>query len=410
MIGDFCAHVAASWWILDKTGSAAEVASVIAPAMLVRTLFLPLIGPLGDKFIRKWIIVYADIWRGALAAIIAVMALTDYFNLSIVIAVYVLMALGNAAFASVSRSIVPQLVEPDRLPKAMQQSQAIEAMGRVAGGVVGGIVVSAMGVGGAFVVNTLSYAVSAVSAGLIKANTKPKRDQDATPQASGYFREWFTDLKNGFHVITKIPILFWMAVVSMILNFVFSPIEIILPVMVKEVRGLPPWFLGTLFSSLGAGAIVGALTVGMILKRIPMDICSVGGIIMIGLGVAFMPWVPNIALPLVMMFIMGAGMSFANIPMETKEAMSLPDHFRSRVTSLSGFMSSIAAPLGVSFGGYLIANIGLDVSLLGIGLTVAVLAPLMFAIPKYIKFMRADDPSTRSFFTDHYPNAFSERT
>ena len=44
----------------------------------------------------------------------------------------------------------------------------------------------------------------------------------------------------------------------MIFNFVLAPIQIILPVLVKEGIGLPPWYLGALESTQSLGLVVGA--------------------------------------------------------------------------------------------------------------------------------------------------------
>ncbi len=46
-----------SWWVLEKTGSPKAIAWVIAPAMALNLILLPLFGPLGDNFSRKKLIV-----------------------------------------------------------------------------------------------------------------------------------------------------------------------------------------------------------------------------------------------------------------------------------------------------------------------------------------------------------------
>lgn len=50
LLGDGCGMIALSWWVLDKTGSAASISVVLAPAMVVRVVLLPFMGPLADQF------------------------------------------------------------------------------------------------------------------------------------------------------------------------------------------------------------------------------------------------------------------------------------------------------------------------------------------------------------------------
>lgn len=54
------------------------------------------------------------------------------------------------------------------------------------------------------------------------------------------------------------------------MNLSLSPLGVVLPVLSKEARSMPAWFLGALESSISLGAIV---------------------------GVAVLPWVPNAVLP-----------------------------------------------------------------------------------------------------------------
>jgi hypothetical protein len=53
---------------------------------------------------------------------------------------------------------------------------------------------------------------------------------------------------------------------------------VVLPVLVKLGRGLPPWYLGALESGMGAGAILGALGGGWLCRKILPDRVVVLGI------------------------------------------------------------------------------------------------------------------------------------
>jgi len=406
IIGDSCGSIAFAWWILDATGSAAKMASVMAPAMFFRIFLLPLFGPLGDKFPRKWIIIIGDSWRGILTIVITAMAFFKYFNLPIVITIYILLAVGSALFGAAAGSIVPQLVPKEKLQKAMQQEQAIMAGGSIIGGLAGGFLVTLFGTSGAFLIDGLSFFAAAIASSLIIANTKAAIQTETGAARRNALVTWYEDLKEGFRVVVKIPVELWLAIVAALLNFVVSPIGIALPILVKEVRNLPPWFLGALESSVSFGTIIGALLVGWMCRKLFTDYVVVFGIVIVGLGVAVLPWIPNPALPVSMMFFIGIGAMLANIPLNTQMALAMPDEYRARSGAITGFICQLANPLGMAFAGAMITGVGLNITMLLCGTILIILSPLMFLIPKFSEFFRLPPEKAANFYKDNYPNAF----
>src|SRR5258706_7509217 len=73
-VGDACGTIALTWWILDVTASPGKVSTVLASAMFVQTTLTPVLGPLGDRFSRKWLILSSDLLRGVMMAALAVLA------------------------------------------------------------------------------------------------------------------------------------------------------------------------------------------------------------------------------------------------------------------------------------------------------------------------------------------------
>lgn len=432
IIGDNCSYVALMWWILDKTGSAAQISSVLAPSMFVRIFLLPLCGPLGDLFSRKWIIVYADCWRAFLTIILALVYFLDFFYLPLIVAISILLSFGSALFESVSTSIVPNIISDEsKIPKAMEQTQSITTFGTVIGGISGGVIVTFLGIGGAFVVDSVSFIIAIIATLKIKCaynsyNRIQALKESESENANNIFidrplkfkflnsinsvypmiKKWFVDFKEGIYVIRRIPLQFGIGLVAAILNLVTSPLSVALPVLVKESRNMPPWFLGALEASVGIGGIFGAFAVGKILKRFHADYVILAGIGAIGIGISILPLTPNILLPLLMMFFIGMGSMVTNIPIVTRSTMALPDKYRSRVSSCASFLYQMAIPIGVAITGNLISIFSLTTTLIFSGALVILLAPLIYLIPDFKKFMRLSNESVATFYTDNYPQAF----
>jgi DHA3 family macrolide efflux protein-like MFS transporter len=172
---------------------------------------------------------------------------------------------------------------------------------------------------------------------------------------------------------------------------------------------MPAWFLGGLESSISLGAIVGALSIGFMQKRLRAHFLIILAIAMIGIGVAVLPWVPTVMLPLSILFWIGLGGTWANIPIGTQFALSVPDHYRSRIGSIMNFMCTGISPLGVATAGILISQIGLSTSMMIMGGVVLLLTPLILFIPKFKDFLSSTSQDAGTFFERHYPGVIELR-
>ncbi len=404
LLGDSCGSIALAWWVLDKTGSAASMSTVIAPAMLVKVILLPLLGPIADKFDRKNLILFSDLWRFIFSFLLVIMIYSDNFNLVGVTVIYSLISIGSAVFSVAASPIVAQIVKPEHLQMAAQQSQTINSFAGIIGGILGGIIVTNFGVGGAFLFDSATYIIAAVMTFLIKANTKPEKKENITNSSA--YTKWKNELKDGFTTLYKIPVLFWLCIVAMFLNLALSPLGIVLPVLAKESREMPPWFLGGLESSISLGAIAGAISLSLILKKVKTHYLFVISIMMIGIGVVLLPWTPNILLPLTVLFWIGIGSTWANIPLGTQISLAVPNHYLGRIGSIMNFMCTGIAPLGVALSGFIIAQLGLTNALLCMGSAVILLTPMILLIPQIGPFMNAPPEKAKLFFEKNFPNTF----
>ncbi|MFA5161088.1 MAG: MFS transporter [Elusimicrobiales bacterium] len=398
VIGDGCSAIALAWWTLDKTGSPAKMGGILAVSVLARVAARPLLGPLGDKFPRKNLIIIGDISRAVLTAGLAAMVWSGYFNMAAVIAVFTLLGLGSALFGAGAGAIVPQLVPSHKLRDAVQYAMAVSSGGSIAGGLIGGILVSATGAGGAFAVDALSFLAAAAATFMIRADTTPK----------GAPSGWLADFREGIRAIWKIKILFWMLALAAFLNFTFAPVMVALPVMVKQARGLPAWFYGGLNSAMSAGIIIGSLAVGRICAKLQQDRAIVAGIVFMGAGIALLPYAPGLALPLALMAFQGFGSALANIPTEAHIAIATPDEMRARVNSVIASVAEGMMPLGMALSGVFIERFGYSAALFCCGIAFALLAPALYLVPDFKRFYRLPPAEAEKFFKETYPEAFAK--
>jgi MFS family permease len=403
-IGDACGNVALAWWILDVTGLPAQVSAVLAPAMVVQAMLTPLMGPLGDRFSRRHLILISDVVRAAMILLLALLALTDQFALPTVIAIYIVFVIGSALFASNNMSIVPQLVSAGALQTAVRTSESMQAIGRVGGGIIGGVIVSTAGVGAAFLVDGISFSVAVIATFLISPTSR-----HASPASPATARHLAQELADGFRMTARIPVLLWLCVAIAVFNLVLNPMQVLLPTYAKLERGMPAWFLGGLESAMGAGILVGAVLVGSLERRLRRISSVVVGLVCLGGGLALLAHVPGVVPPMTMMFAVGVGAAWTNIPISTRVAVAVPDHYRSRVNSIVAFLFNATAPLGVAAAGPMVALFGVEPSMTALGAAVILAVPLLFLVPDFSTFFRRTPSELTDYFLLAYPQAFRAR-
>lgn len=404
VLGDSCSGMALAWWILDKTGSAGAMSSVLAPAAVAGLVLTPLLGPLGDNLSRKRLIFVADLVRLGLSMTLAMMAFFDFFSLPWLIGIYMVNAGCSALFNAGAGGILPQIVSREKLGTALQQTQAIQSFGGIVGGVLGGVVVATLGVFGAFAFDACSFLVAVVCTGMIRADTMPKREGSLAPRVS--FTHWKNEFVAGLKVIYRVPVLLWICLAAMVMNLTISPLGIVLTVLVKEGWKMPAWFLGSLEATAAAGAIAGALSYGKARNWFPPHVFFSLSIALQGLGIALLPMAPTLILPMVIAFCVGMGISWGNIPIGTQIALTVPDAYLARVGSLMGFLCGGMAPLGIAGAGYLISVLGLNLTLILMGFGLVLLTPLILFIPLIKEFLSVEPEAAKEFMATNYPGAF----
>ena len=108
------------------------ISTILVPAMVVQTLLTPVLGPLGDRLSRKWLILTSDVVRGIAIAVLAATALRGSFAVPVILWRLCPLRGGIRAFQLGSHEHCPALVPADALQGAVRMSQSVHAIGRVA--------------------------------------------------------------------------------------------------------------------------------------------------------------------------------------------------------------------------------------------------------------------------------------
>ncbi|HLB44226.1 MAG TPA: MFS transporter, partial [Candidatus Limnocylindrales bacterium] len=227
-------------------------------ATLPLVIFLLIGGTFSDRYDRRRLMIGADLLRGIAIGVMGLLSIGGSLELWHIAALMAVVGAGDAFFNPSSTAIVPDLLPEDALPQANALTGILRRlMISIVGPALAGFVIAAFGSGPAFVIDALTFAVSAVAVFAIR--TRPQAR--ATTQLG--VRQTLAEIGEGFAFVRKTTWI-WATLLSAMLSLLvfFGPVQVLVPFLIKNRLGLGPEALGSIFAFGGIGSIAMALTIG----------------------------------------------------------------------------------------------------------------------------------------------------
>ena len=366
-VGDALYHIALSWWILEKTGSAAAMGALAVFSLVPMLLFLLVGGVVVDRLPRFRIMLTSDLVSMAVVGLVALLAYTDRLALWHIYAASVVFGLAEAFFLPAYNASVPQVVPLEDRPSANSLTNLSWQLSGVIGPTLGAVIVAAGGTSLAFGLDSLSFLISAaclIPLRFISLSTAPA-EQKATPLA---------DMRDGLRTVMASP---WLWVSILVFAFInvtdAGPRAVAMPFLIHDHLGLDVKALGLVFSFFSAGSIVGALVLGRVKRLRRRARWMYGGVGLCGLMIVMYGLAPNLGLLLGAALIYGLSFSAGSLVWTTTLQEMVPQEQLGRVTSIDALGSFVLMPVGFALAGVLTDRIGpVLVFVYGGSLTVAV--------------------------------------
>lgn len=364
-VGNQAYLVAQMFWTMQATGSAGLMGLLLMSAVLPGVLLGPFAGTFADRHSRKAIIVASDLLRGGTVLLLAVLLFTKPEETGTV--VVVLFGVGicsgiiGAAFNPAITAAIPDLVPAKQLQAANSLSQFSAQGAAFLGQAVGGVAFRLLGAPLLFLVDGISYVLSALSESWIRL---PQRHVESPPSHRRWdsVRSYLSDTAVGFRWFWG-----WKAMRTFVLtatgvNFLFAPVLVLLPFYVTDVLGRDADWYGFLLSSISLGSLVGLMIAGSFrLKGKARARALTGAFLAVTSLLAVLGLVQHPVAALVVTFTIGIFASIINIFVVTLVQVATPAEMRGRVMGLVLSLGGAASPLGMAAGGILADATGLRV-------------------------------------------------
>ncbi len=351
-LGDSLYSVALAWWVLQTTGSASAMGTVLIFSFAPMVIFLLIGGVTVDRLPRLRVMVVSDLASGLVVLLVAALAAGHRLEVWHVYVASMLFGFLQAFFFPAYNSVVPDLTPAEALPSANSLTGLSQQLAGIVGPAIGAGVVAAWGTPAAFAVNGLSFLVAAGCVLPLLKTAEP-------PRASSERGNVWRDLREGIGLVLRQPWL-WItiAVFSLINVTLAGPRAVALPFLVERTLHAEVGTLGFLFSAGSAGAVLGAVWLGGRQRLRRRGLLAYGATVLSGLAAAAIGLWPLVLVAAVGSLIMGLCISVFSLVWTNTLQELVPREKLGRVTSIDALGSFVLLPLGFGLTGWATDRIG----------------------------------------------------
>jgi MFS family permease len=335
MLGTWVRFAALPLYVYETTGSALATGAMFVSSALPMLLLGSVAGVFADRWDRKRVMVVADLLRALLLLPLLLVPATGWIWVVYLVGFFqeTVSRFADPAF----NAAVPRVAgEPNVVPANAAFSLG-QNVARLVGPPVGGLLMSALGLGAVVLVDSLSFVVSAA---LVLLVAVPKVERAAAAVSLTRWRQVWVDWRDGLHLVARerwLTVVFVVVAVSMLAEGILNVAYVM---WVRELLGGGPREFGWLLSAQAAGSILGAPVVAWLGRRIaPGRLAGWSGVLL-GLYWAAMLFNRSLPVALVLMAVVGVPAMAGFVAITSMLQGGVADAYRGRVWG--AFMTNLA--------------------------------------------------------------------
>jgi DHA3 family tetracycline resistance protein-like MFS transporter len=383
-VGDSIHTIASAWLILQMTGSAAAMGTVLV-AQTLPFLLLSLVGGVTvDRVPRLWVMFVSDGVRMAVVAVISILVYVQVLQFWHLLALAIVFGSVDAFFYPAYVAVVPELVPADDRASANSLTVISRRFAALIGPGVGSALVAAGGTAAAFGVDAVTFGVSAIlivaaqrsaSSAPNRTITRPIASGSQGPgddgsletgarvgpvqRLRGALRVAGHELAAGFATVRDESWIWVTIIVAGVTGITLAgPLEAVLPLLVVRHLGGGVEVLGLLQTLIGAGAIGATIVLGSRRRLHHRGAMLYGAWIVFALAMAVAGYPVGVAGAAIAAAMIGACGSIVGLTWTSALQDLVPSERLGRVASIDALGSSALEPVGYIAAGAAADQIG----------------------------------------------------
>ncbi len=302
LLGDQCYAVALPWLVLQMTGSALAMGTILMAGAIPRAVLMLMGGALTDRISPRKVMMRTAWARTLFVGIIGTLVWFHILRIWELYALSFAFGVADAFSMPATSAFLPSLVQREQLVAANSVMQSTAQLTTIAGPAPAGILIKVLGIAWAFFLDAISFLF--IIAALWRLPDPPPRP--AVRKAV-----WSSILEGIRYVYQDVPLRSLMLLAT-IMNFcIVGPIGVGLAYLVKAKFGSPAVY-GIAVSSAAAGGLLGALTAGVWRVR-RRGILLLLACVVIGACLGSIGLLPRLWMLAAALLLMGASSGVANV-------------------------------------------------------------------------------------------------
>jgi MFS family permease len=361
--------VVATWLMHDVGASAFELSLMASAASAPFFLFTLPAGAIADIVNRRLVIVSALLWQAACSALLAFAAWADFLPPPLVLVCIFALGVGLAFGAPVWGAIVPDIVSKEELPSAITLGGVQLNLSGIVGPALGGFLLPLLDSPLLISINAMTFVVVA----LVVMQWHPRQTESMRLREN--FTESFISSLRYARNSKRMKIILFR---NVLFSVVISVIPALLPVIALREYNSSAAQLGFIFTCVGIGSLLGAVTLLPFLRQrmSPNGIVATAMAIMIAVLLT-MAFVRQLSSLMVSAALAGVAWALAGSEIWVAGQRVMPGWVRGRMNSFLIMIGQGSMAIAAVVWGAGAANLGLGLTFAAaaaVALTALVLA------------------------------------
>lgn len=369
LLGDWFNLIASAEVITEISSSGVAISYLFLARFLPLFLFSPFAGVIADRYDRRKILIVTDVLRTVTVFGFLAVAVTGFVWLLYLLTV-VQFAL-SALFTPARSAVLANVVEEKDLVTANALDSFTWSTMLAVGALLGGVVASLFGANTAFVLDALTYLLSAV---LISRIVLPSRERSVGLSGqSGWFK-----FVEGFKYLWQRPFLFGISLVKAGGSLVWGAINVLEVQYADEIFALSrisvapnlriedggTAALGLIYLISGFGTGLGPLVLRRILgDSIRRMLIGIGiGFVLTAVGIIGLGYAPTLGVFLAFTAVRTVGTGAIWVFSAVMLQLFVPDQYRGRVFAFEFAILTLTQSISILLAGYGLDNLGFSLS------------------------------------------------
>ncbi|ASN40699.1 MFS transporter [Arthrobacter sp. 7749] len=342
---------------LIVTNSPTQAGLITAIGQLGRVVCTMPGGILADSKDRRTLMILGGL-LGAVGGVgLMITSLGGHLGFWSLLILHLLMSVRNGLFGSASDAALKDIVPESQLPGALAANQGRDAVISLAGGPLGGLLLS-VSQAVTFGALALAHVVAATCAKSLPATAPlslPAPDRRSSGKSKngplGALKESLAEGLSGLTWLLRRRDLRGVLMISTLLNLGINA-SITSVIFGLQQRGESAGIIGVVSASLGVGMLLGSLPAAALLKWLPTGVAVCVGLLFTAGAMSLMPFTTSVPWICALFGISIIGAPTINAGLGGYLMTAIPSALLGRATSASALLSMAAVPLAPLIAGF----------------------------------------------------------